>query len=70
MDWWSGQGLPPKLGEMMIDENELEEQAFDDERRVDPVTGRKEKKSMISVLNKKGRLTKHEMDEIFLEDDV
>jgi len=52
----------------MYDDNELEEQAFDDERRVDPVTGRKEKKSMISVLNKKGKLNKFEMDEIFLED--
>jgi len=50
------------------DERELEERSFEDERRVDPVTGRKEKKSIISVLNKKGRLTKHELDEIFLED--
>ncbi len=44
------------------------EMGFDDERRVDPVTGRKEKKSMVSVLNKKGRITKHELDEIFLDD--
>jgi hypothetical protein len=51
----------------MINDEEMEA-SFDDERRVDPFTGRKEKKSMISVLNKKGRLSKHEMDEIFLED--
>jgi hypothetical protein len=44
------------------------ETGFDDENRVDPVTGRKEKKSMISVLNKKGKLNKYELDEIFLED--
>ncbi len=48
--------------------NDEIETGFDDEKRVDPVTGRKEKKSMVSVLNKKGRLTKHELDEIFLDD--
>lgn len=41
---------------------------FDDEVRVCPVTGRKERKTLKSVLNKKGKLTKHELDEIFLED--
>lgn len=56
------------MSNVFDDERELEERSFEDERRVDPVTGRKEKKSIISVLNKKGRLTKHELDEIFLED--
>lgn len=54
---------------MYDNETEMDDRGFDDEKRVDPVTGRKEKKSMMSVLNKKGRLSKFEMDEIFLEDD-
>jgi len=44
------------------------EMGFNDEKRVDPVTGRKEKKSMVSVLNKKGKISKYELDEIFLDD--
>ncbi len=51
----------------MYDEYD-EDSAFDDEVRTCPVTGKKEKKTLKSVLNKKGKLTKHEMDEIFLED--
>lgn len=50
------------------EEFEEVESGLDDEQRVCPVTGRKEKKSMASVLNKKGKLSKFEMDEIFLED--
>lgn len=45
------------------------EVGFEDENRRCPVTGRKEKKSLISVLNKKGKISDFEMDEIFLEDD-
>lgn len=44
------------------------EDGFDDERRTCPITGRKEKKSLISTLNKKGKISRHEMDEIFLDD--
>lgn len=46
------------------------ESGLEDEKRRCPVTGRKEKKSMASVLNKKGKLSSYEMDEIFLEDDL
>lgn len=46
------------------------ERGFDDEQRSCPVTGRKEKKTLRSVLNKKGRISRYEMDEIFLEDDI
>jgi|GEM_PF-2408023 len=53
----------------MYREDDLEiESGLNDEQRRCPVTGRKEKKSMASVLNKKGRLSKFEMDEIFLDD--
>ena len=45
-----------------------EDMGFDDKHRSCPVTGKKEKKSFKSVLNKKGKLTRHEMDEIFLDD--
>jgi len=48
--------------------NEIE-MGFDDERRIDPVTGRKEKKTLKSVLNKKGKISRYELDEIFLEDE-
>lgn len=37
-----------------------------DEFKRDPVTGRLEKKSLKSTLNKK-KLSKHEMDELFLD---
>lgn len=47
---------------------EEEDAGFDDEFKTCPITGRKEKKSMISTLNKKGKLSKFEMDEIFLDD--
>lgn len=45
------------------------ETSFEDEHRTCPITGRKEKKSLISQLNKKGKLSRFEMDEIFLSDD-
>jgi len=54
---------------------EIDDEAFSDEDREllskdefrrDPVTGRKEKRSVRSVLNKKA-LNKHEMDEFFLD---
>lgn len=38
---------------------------FNDDDHVDPVTGRKEKSK--SKLNVKRKLSKHEMDEIFLD---
>lgn len=43
-------------------------EAFEDEVKTCPITGRKEKKTLKSVLNKKGKISKYEMDEIFLED--
>jgi len=42
---------------------------FDDEVRTCPITGKKEKKTLKSVLNKKGKITRYEMDEIFLNDE-
>ena len=52
----------------MIDEDFDDDRAFDDEQRVCPITGKREKKTLISVLNKKGKINKHELDEIFLDD--
>ncbi len=51
----------------MFDDDEF---GFDDEVRTCPITGRKEKKTLKSVLNKKGKINKHELDEIFLADEV
>lgn len=45
--------------------DDKDETAFDDEVRICPVTGKKEKKSLKSILNKKGKLSRHELDEIF-----
>lgn len=50
----------------MFDDEKIE--SFDDETRTCPITGRKEKKTLKSVLNKKGKISSFEMDEIFLED--
>lgn len=46
-----------------------DDESFEDEVKVCPITGRKEKKSLISVLNKKGKISSYEMDEIFLNDE-
>lgn len=46
-----------------------EELSFEDDVKVDPITGRKEKRSLLSKLNGKNKITRQEMDEIFLQDD-
>ena len=38
---------------------------FNDEARTCPITGKKEKKTLKSVLNKKGKINKHELDDLF-----
>ena len=44
---------------------------FEDEVPVDPMTGKKvPKEGKLAKLSSKRRLTRHEMDEIFMENDV
>ncbi|MDD9954199.1 MAG: hypothetical protein OXR66_07755 [Candidatus Woesearchaeota archaeon] len=50
--------------EMLTDEDEKTLKGLKHKVKVDPVTGRKQKK--INILNKK-QLSKHEMDEFFLD---
>ena len=51
----------------MYDDDDM---GFNDEIRTCPITGKKEKKTLRSVLNKKGKINKHEMDEIFAPHDA
>ena len=47
-----------------------ERKAFDEERPVDPDTHLSFRGSPLSVLNKKARVTKHEMDALFLDESM
>lgn len=47
----------------------MEEQSFEDDYKTDPVTGKKQKKGLLSRLSSKNKLSRQDMDEIFLGDD-
>lgn len=44
--------------------------AFTDERFTDPITGQQSAKSMLSILNRREKLTRLEMDSVFMPEEM
>lgn len=54
--------MPQRIGERF--------RAFTDEHPLDPVSGVASRRSLLSVLSKSGRLSRWELDEIFLSEEM